>query len=161
MFSICISREESGPTVARICWTRRADSQSCQGEFQDDVDGFSGDGIYLEFFGEIVGRLLIYICVAHNNFRLVQGSSKTPREISVGKSVSKDQFALFGTKVLAELPDSILKQNKNLPRFSPAVFLHPDFASMGSVVMVKVRVGQELVIRTFIAKSPSWCCRLK
>ena len=71
----------------------------------------------------------------------------------MGKSVSKDQFAPFGTKVLAELPDSILKQNKNLPRFSPAVFLHPDFASMGSVVMGKVRVGQELVIRTFIAKS--------
>ena len=58
--------------------------------------------------------------MAHNNFRLVQGLSKTPREIFVGKSVSKDPFALFGTKVLAELPDSILKQNKNLPRFSPS-----------------------------------------
>ena len=114
---------------------------------------FQGMGYTLNFSREIVGRLLIYICMAHNNFRLVQGSSKTPREISVGKVVSKDQFALFGTKVLAELPDSILKQNKNLPRFSPAVFLHPDFASMGSVVMGKVRVGQELVIRTFIAKS--------
>ena len=113
---------------------------------------FQGMGYTLNFSKEIVGRLLIYICMAHNNFRLVQGSSKTPREISVGKVVSKDQFALFGTKVLAELPDSILKQKK-LPRFSPAVFLHPDFASMGSVVMGKVRVGQELVIRTFIAKS--------
>ena len=71
----------------------------------------------------------------------------------MGKSVSKDQFALFGTKVLAELPDSILKQNKNFPRFAPAVFLHPDLASMGSVVMGKLRVGHELVMRTFIAKS--------
>ena len=110
-------------------------------------------GYTLNFSTEIVGRLLIYICMARNNSRLVQGSSKTPREISVGKSVSKGQFGPFGTKVLAELPDSILKQNKNLPRFSPAVFLHPDFASMGSVVMGTVRVGQEFLIRTVIAKS--------
>ena len=103
--------------------------------FKTMLMDFQGMGYTLNFWREIVGRLLIYICMAHNNFRLVQGSSKTPREISVGKAVSKDQFALFGTKVLAELPDSILKQNRNLPRFSPAVFLRPDFASMGSVVM--------------------------
>ena len=111
--------------------------------FKTMLIDFQGMGYTLNFSREIVGRLWIFICMAHNNFRLVQGSSKTPREISVGKSVSKDQFALFGTKVLAELPDSILRQNKNLPRFSPAVFHHPDFASMGSVVMGKVRVGQE------------------
>ena len=139
------SHESAGHTERTV----RAVKESCKTMLLD----FQGMGYTLNFSREIVGRLLIYICMAHNNFRLVQGSSKTPREISVGKAVSKDQFALFGTKVLAELPDSILKQNRNLPRFSPAVFLHPDFASMGSVVMSKVRVGQELVIRTFIGKS--------
>ncbi len=56
---------------------------------------FQGMGYTLNSSREIVGRLLVYICMAHNNFRLFQGSSKTPREMSVGKSVSKDQFALY------------------------------------------------------------------
>lgn len=121
--------------------------------FRTLLMGYQSMGYGLNFTKEVVCHMLIYICIAHNNFRPVQGSSKTQRELSLGKSVSKDHFALLGTKVLAEIPDSILRQNKNLPRIVPAVFLHPEFASMGSIVMGKIRVGQEMVVRTFVSKS--------
>lgn len=36
------------------------------------------------------------------------------------------------------------------------MFLHPEFAPIGSIVMGKIRVGQEMVIRTFVSKSLKW-----
>ena len=39
-------------------------------------------------------------------FNQVQGSNKIPMEIAVGSKVSPDSFGLFGTKVLAEVPQS-------------------------------------------------------
>ena len=64
---------------------------------------FQKQGLTLTFERVFVQRLLSYVCFSHNNFNLVQGSNKTPREIAVGSKVSPDCFALFGSKVLAEV----------------------------------------------------------
>ena len=82
---------------------------------------------------------------------MVQGSNKTPREIAVGSKVSPDCFA-FGSKVLAEVPQSILQKSPNTSRFISAAFIHP-FQSSGSVVIGKIRVGQEMITHCFVAKS--------
>ena len=114
---------------------------------------FQKQGLTLTFERVFVQRLLSYVCFSHNNFNLVQGSNKTPREIAVGSKVSPDCFALFGSKVLAEVPQSILEKSPNTPRFISAAFIHPEFQSSGSVVIGKSRVGQEMITRCFVAKS--------
>ena len=43
------------------------------------------------------------------------------------------------------------------PRFHAAAFLYPSFGSMGVVVMARIRVGTEMIARTFIAKSIKLC----
>ena len=114
---------------------------------------FQKQGLTLTFERVFVQRLLSYVCFSHNNFNLVQGSNKTPREIAVGSKVSPDCFALFGSKVLAEVPQSILEKSPNTPRFISAAFIHPEFQSSGSVVIGKIRVGQEMITRCFVATS--------
>ena len=114
---------------------------------------FQKQGLTLTFERVFVQRLLSYVCFSHNNFNLVQGSNKTPREIAVGSKVSPDCFALFGSKVLAEVPQSILEKSPNTPRFISAAFIHPEFQSSGPVVIGEIRVGQEMITRCFVAKS--------
>ena len=104
---------------------------------------------------------LNYVCFAHNNFAVVQDSKRSPREIALGERVKTDSFALFGSKVLAEIPDPLRASNPNLPRFVPASFLHPQFNSMGSmsIVAAMIRVGVEMIGRVFVAKNLKLCFR--
>ena len=62
-------------------------------------------------------------------------------------------FALFGAKVLAEVPDSIRQLCPNMSRFIDGSFIQPQFGSNGSLIFAHVRVGDELVPRLFVAKS--------
>lgn len=110
-------------------------------------------GFGLVFNRETIQRIINYVCFAHNNFASVQGSGKSPRELVVGKPTSNHSFAVFGSKVLAELPQSVLDRNPTLSRFVSAAYLHPEFASMGCWVISRVRIGQEMVRRVFVAKS--------
>ena len=59
--------------------------------------------------------------------------------------------------MLAELPQSLIEKSPNAPRFHAAAFLYPSFGSMGVVVMARIRVGTEMIVRTFIAKSIKLC----
>eukprot|EP00435_Cladocopium_sp_Y103_P034092 s1874_g8.t1 len=104
--------------------------------------------------------LLNYVCFAHNNFAAVQDSKRSPREIALGEKCKTDAFSLFGSKVLAEVPDSLRNSNPSLPRFVPASFLHPQFESVGSLVVAKIRIGVEMVRRVFVAKSLKLCLPL-
>ena len=52
-------------------------------------------------------------------------------------------FALFGSKVLAEVPDSAKALCPNMSRFEAAAFLRPQFGSLGSLVFAYVREKAE------------------
>ena len=93
------------------------------------------------------------MCFSHNCFSPVQGSKKTP----TGFPIPPHNFSVFGSKVLAELPQSLIEKSPNAPRFHAAAFLYPSFGSMGVVVMARIRVGTEMIARTFIAKSIKLC----
>ena len=97
------------------------------------------------------------MCFSHNCFSPVQGSKKTPREIATGFPIPPHNFSVFGSKVLAELPQSLIEKSPNAPRFHAGAFLYPSFGSMGVVVMARIRVGTEIIARTFIAKSIKLC----
>ena len=118
---------------------------------------FDKMGYTLQFEKKVVQALLNYVCFSHNCFSPVQGSKKTPREIVTGFPIPPHNFAVFGSKVLAELPQSLIEKSPNAPRFHAAAFLYPSFGSMGVVVMARIRVGTEMIARTFIAKSIKLC----
>ena len=92
---------------------------------------FQKMGHTLVFSSPVLQCCLNYICFAHNNFTTVQQSSRTPRDLVIGDTAKNHAFALFGCKVLAEVPESIIAKNPNLPRFVEGVYLHPEFSSMG------------------------------
>ena len=81
------------------------------------------------------------------------GSERSPKEVAVGRALPETVFALFGSKVLAEVPDSVKALCPNMSRFEVAAFLHPQFGSLGSLVFAYVRVGHELMPKVFVAKS--------
>ena len=114
-------------------------------------------GYTLQFEKKVIQALLNYVCFSHNCFSPVQGSKKTPREIATGFPIPPHNFSVFGSKVLAELPQSLVEKSPNAPRFHAAAFLYPSFGSMGVVVMARIRVGTEMIARTFIAKSIKLC----
>ena len=118
---------------------------------------FEKMGYTLQFEKKVVQALLNYVCFSHNCFSPVQGSKKTPKEIVTGFPIPPHNFAVFGSKVLAELPQSLIEKSPNAPRFHAAAFLYPSFGSMGVVVMARIRVGTEMIARTFIAKSIKLC----
>ena len=81
------------------------------------------------------------------------GGERSPKEVAVGRNLPATSFALFGSKVLAEVPDSVKALCPNMSRFESAAFLHPQFGSLGSLVFAYVRVGQVLTPKVFVAKS--------
>ena len=85
------------------------------------------------------------------------GFQENPKGDCNRVSDSSSQFFGFGSKVLAELPQSLIEKSPNAPRFHAAAFLYPSFGSMGVVVMARIRVGTEMIARTFIAKSIKLC----
>ena len=119
---------------------------------------FQKMGYTLVFSSTIVLQCCMnYICFAHNNFTTVQQSSRTPRDLVIGDKARNHAFALFGCKVLAELPESVKSKNPNLPRFVEGVYLHPEFSSMGVWVSARIRIGSEMVTQRFVAKSIKLC----
>ena len=89
-----------------------------------------------------------------HNCSAVQPNSKRLGDWDTAKNHA---FALFGCKVLAEVPESIIAKNPNLPRFVEGVYLHPEFSSMGVWVSARIRIGSEMVIQCFVAKSIKLC----
>ena len=118
-------------------------------------------GFALTFERGTLQLILNYLSMSHNCHSKAFGSERSPREISVGRRLPAQTFSLFGSKVLAEIPESIKKLNPNLTRFIDATFLHPAFSSMGTLVFGYVRIGQELVPKAFIAKAIKLCFPLE
>ena len=100
----------------------------------------------VDFRPEVIQLILNYCCFFHN----IHGS---PREIAVSSRLPVGEFAMFGSKVLAEIPKSVEQLNPNLTRFVSACYLHPQFSSCGSLVLARIRVKDELVPKIFVAKS--------
>ena len=79
----------------------------------------------------MIQLILNYCCFSHNIHGLAFASERSPREIAVSRRLSPGEFAMFGSKVLAEIPKSVEQLNPNLTRFVSACCLHPQFSSCG------------------------------
>ena len=110
-------------------------------------------GFALVFRRDLVQLVLTYLCMSGNANDKAFGGERAPKEIASGRRLPEAAFALFGSKVLAEVPESVKNLCPNMSRFVAAAYLHPQFGSLGSLVFAYVRVGQELVPKAFVAKS--------
>ena len=117
---------------------------------QSDFQSLGGS---LDFKPEVLQMLLNYVCMSHNNHAKAFGSNKSPREIVASRPLTANPFALFGSRILAEVPESISVLSPNITRFVDAAFLHPQFSSMGTCVFALIRVKEELIPKVFVAKS--------
>ena len=114
---------------------------------------FQSLGCVLSFRKDLIQLVLTYLCMSTNSNGKAFGSERSPKEVAVGRALPETVFALFGSKVLAEVPDSVKALCPNMSRFEVAAFLHPQFGSLGSLVFAYVRVGHELMPKVFVAKS--------
>ena len=73
--------------------------------------------------------------------------------LATGARLPQQDISLFGSRVHAEVPDSVRRLCPNMSRFVDAAFLQPQFESQGSLVFAYIRVGDELVSKIFVAKS--------
>ncbi|CAE7038113.1 unnamed protein product [Symbiodinium sp. CCMP2592] len=113
---------------------------------------FQSLGCVLSFRRDLLQLALSYLCMSVNANGKAFGGER-PKEVAVGRRLPDTPFALFGSKVLAEVPESVKALCPNMSRFEAAAFLHPQFGSLGSLVYAHVRVGQVLTPKVFVAKS--------
>ena len=85
----------------------------------------------LDFWPEVVQLILNYCCFFHNIHGLAFGSERSPREIAVSRRLPPGEFAMFGSKVLAEIPKSVEQLNPNLTRFVRLVTFIRSFHPVG------------------------------
>ena len=93
-----------------------------------------------------------YIALSHNHFSNAHGSDFSPLEYSTQRKLSKPSFAMFGSTVLAELPDSLRAQSPNETRSIEACFVHSGLDT-GPVVQGALRIDGELVLKRFVARN--------
>ena len=139
-------RHESVGGVERVNRLLREQLAVLQSEFQSL-------GYTLVFRKDILQLVLNYVCMTHNCFGKAHGGDRTPREMVSGGRLPQQDTSLFGSRVHAEVPDSVRRLCPNMPRFVDAAFLQPQFESQGSLVFAYIRVGDELVSKIFVAKS--------
>ena len=112
------------------------------------------------FTADGLSCVLTYLCFSLNKFGKAHGSDLAPCDFVLGRPSPQGAFTLFGSTVLAELPQSVRDLAPNLPRFVESCFLHPVFDSMAIKVRALVRIEGELVLKTFSATSVKPCVPL-
>ena len=112
----------------------------------------NNQGLDLLFSHEDISDCVTYLCLCHNNFVKVSGTDSTPLELISGKKRSKPAVSMFGSSVLAELPDSIKQLSPNETRNVEASFIHLGL-SHGPVVQAKIRCDGRFELVRFVARN--------
>ena len=81
-------------------------------------------GADVNFSARGLSDVCTYIALSHNHFSNTHGSDISPLEYSTQRKLSKPSFAMFGSTVLAELPDGLRAQSPNETRSIEACFVH-------------------------------------
>ena len=109
-------------------------------------------GADVNFSARGLSDVCTYIALSHNHFSSAHASDFSPLEYSTQRKLSKPSFAMFGSTVLAELPDSLRAQSPNETRSIEACFVHSGLDT-GPVVQGALRIDGELVLKRFVARN--------
>ena len=96
--------------------------------------------------------VVTYLALMNNHFGRAGGTDLSPLETSAGRSLSKPTVSLFGSLVIAEIPDSIRQYSPNETRSIEAAFVHPGLGT-GSAVEGFLRVDGRMELRRFYARN--------
>ena len=96
--------------------------------------------------------VVTYLALMNNHFGRAGGTDLSPLETSAGRSLSRPIVSIFGSLVVAEIPDSIRQYSPNETRSIEAAFVHPGLGA-GSAVEGFLRVDGRLELRRFYARN--------
>lgn len=94
-----------------------------------------------------VNAAVSYLCHCSNHFSNFLDTKQSPKMIALGRPNISRKTTLFGSTVLAEVPESVKKES--VSRYERSSYLRPEFSSLGDVVSCVLN-GVE---RVFICKS--------
>ena len=106
----------------------------------------------IPFTSESLQLVLCYLGLTHNHFGKAIGSELSPLEFIAMRKLSKPSTSVYGSVVLAELPQSLLKDSPNETRSIEAMYLHAGLGT-GPVVQGKIRVNGEYHLKRFVARN--------
>ena len=109
-------------------------------------------GIDVVFDQKSLQEVVTYLALSHDHFGKCPESDFSPFEAICGRRLSKPPSAMYGSLVLAELPDSVRVQSPNETRSIEAAFMHTGM-DHGCVVQGFVRIEDELVLYRFVARN--------
>jgi hypothetical protein len=112
----------------------------------------NGQGLDIAFSESGLTDCLTYLCLCHNHFGKVHGTDTSPLEMSAGKKLGKPAVSMFGSCVLAELPDSVKELSPNETRNVEGCFIHTGLLR-GAVVQAKIRCDGGFEVVRFTARN--------
>ena len=85
---------------------------------------------------------MTYLSLMNNHFGRVGGTNLSPLETSAGRSLSKPVVSLFGSTVIAEIPDSLRAYSPNETRSIEACYIHPGLGT-GAVSLLYLTLSPD------------------
>ncbi len=95
--------------------------------------------------------MLTYLSLSHNHFGKAPASELSPLECIAERPLSKPH-TLYGSVVLAEIPQSLLDRSPNESRNIEAMYLHAGLGT-GPVVQGFIREGGQMSLKRFVARN--------
>ena len=111
------------------------------------------NGLDYQISHESLKDLCRYVCHMHNQFSRAHGSSKSPKEIAVGRDLNTTHVSAFLSQVLVEIPEAVSQRFPHTSRFVDGFYLFPSWMSQSSDVIGKIISEGTLQFVRFIAKS--------
>ena len=112
----------------------------------------NAQGLDILFTHETLVDVLTYSALCNNHFSTSRGSDRSPLEMVAGRKLSKPTSSLFGTQVLAEIPDSVRQHSPLSTRNMECTFIHLGL-ERGPVVQGYIRVDGKAELMRFVARN--------
>ena len=109
-------------------------------------------GVDVPFTEDSLSQVLTYLSLSHNHFGKAPASELSPLEYIAERRLSKPHTSIYGSVVLAELPQSVLNRAPNESRNIEAMYLHAGLGT-GPVVQGFVREEGQMTLRRFVARN--------
>ena len=109
-------------------------------------------GVDIPFTEDSLSQVLMYLSLSHNHFGKAPASELSPLEYIAERRLSKPHTSIYGSVVLAELPQSVLNRAPNESRNIEAMYLHAGLGT-GPVVQGFVREEGQMTLRRFVARN--------
>ena len=109
-------------------------------------------GVDIPFTEDSLHHVLTYLSLSHNHFGKAPASEFSPLECIAERRLSKPHTSLYGSVVLAEIPQSLLARSPNESRNIEAMYLHAGLGT-GPVVQGFVREEGQMRLKRFVARN--------